>query len=123
MRKFALVAIICCFGLFGCATMEQKAAIDAELDALKTLTAEMNTAYERYKSGELSVGEFKDLTSAVKDQIASTKDEVERLKAEGMGWPEMIGMTLLGMASRGIPSKGPAGMLFSLMGARRREDA
>jgi len=124
MRKIWFIfcmSIVCMFGVTACVSAEKQAEINTSLEKISTLSDDLEKAYKSYKDGTLKASEFKDLTTAIKTTIENTKDEVKKLKEDGVGWGSLIGATLIGIISRGSPSKGPLAALFSKFSARPSE--
>lgn len=109
-------------GLTGCLNEEEQAKLDQLIDKNVALVKELDIAYEKHKEGKLTTKELAQLTTSIKDNIGETKDEIKRMKEDGVGWMEVVGATALGLISRGIPSKGPLGQVFGMLTARRKED-
>jgi len=124
MRKVWFIfcmAICLSFGLTACVNEAQQTKIDALIQKNVGLVKELDSAYEKHKAGKLTTKELSELTLAIKANIEETKGEVSRMKEEGVGWLEVAGATLLGIISRGIPSKGPLSSAFGMLTARRED--
>jgi len=125
-RIWFIGCMICAITLFttSCIQVDDKTQqeISIKLDRLSELSKDMSEAYAKYKTGELTASEFKDLTVAIKTTISETKDEVAQLKEDGVGTGSLVIATLLGLISRGLPSKGPLGLLVDLFARKRKEE-
>ena len=124
MRKLWFIfcmAICLSFGLTACVNEAQQTKIDALIEKNVVLVDELKGVYEKHKAGKLTTKELEVLTGAIQANIKETKDEVMRMKEDGVGWLEVAGATLLGIISRGIPSKGPLSAAFGMLTARREE--
>lgn len=114
---------VCSFGMTACvASAEAQEKIDVLLERQIKLSGELSKAYSDHAEGKLTTKQLGELKDSITKNVSETKAEVEKLKASGVGWGELAVSTLIGLASRGVPSKGPVAMLFSLFTARRKED-
>ncbi len=136
-RLFITTLLLITFigGLTACVNDEKQSAINTQIEKVKELTvkleglgSKLKDAEQKYQDGKLTAQEFKDLTADVKtviletkDGILETKDEIIKIQESGVGWLEMVGAVLIGVASRGSPSKGPLALIQNLFSARRKE--
>ena len=115
------MGIVVSFGLTACVNEAEQKKIDALVEKNVGLVKQLDDAYDKHQAGQLTTKELAQLTSSIKVNIEETKAEVSRMKEEGVGTLELVGATLLGIISRGIPSKGPLATAFSMLTARREE--
>lgn len=124
MRKLLVVTLLLATvgGLTACVSTEKQQKINDLLQQVSEKTVELQDLKTKFDAGTLTAAEFKETTDSVKKTVLAAMDEIERMKDDGVGWLEMAGATLLGVAARGLPSKGPLGLLTQLFAARRKED-
>lgn len=110
------------FGITSCTlSQESQAKINVLLEHQAVQSKKLVEAYAKYKTGELTLGELGVLKDDLESNIKDTRDEVLKLKNSGIGWTELVGAVLMGLVSRGVPSKGPLASLFGMFTARRQE--
>lgn len=121
MEKCFITAVLACSLMTACVTQADVARQEAnvyELASLKDVAASLNAEYKvleaRYLAKEISLDDFTRTSMVLKDNIekatasiSNVKEDIEAQRESGIGWGELIGATLLAVASRGIPSKGP----------------
>lgn len=125
MRKIwftACMLFALSFGITSCTlSQESQAKINVLLEHQAVQSKKLVEAYAKYKTGELTLGELGVLKDDLESNIKDTRDEVLKLKESGIGWGELVGAVLMGLVSRGVPSKGPLASLFGMFSARRQE--
>lgn len=118
------MSLVLGFGLQSCKVSEESQnKIEVLLQAQVDLVADLKTAYKKHKNGELTTEELLTLKDDITDNISETKAEVLKLKESGIGWAELIGAVVMGVISRGIPSKGILSTAFGMMTRRREDDS
>ena len=95
--------------------------INKELDNIEILTKRLEDAFASHRAGELTTDELSGLTIQIRDSITSSRNAIVKIKQDSVGWGSMVVAVLVGMLSRGIPSKGPLAMLFNVFTTRRKE--
>lgn len=116
--------VVVSFGVTSCGVnAEAQAKIDVLVEQQAAQAKELVDAYAKYKTGELTVAELGTLKDTLQANIKATKEEVENLKESGIGWGELLGAVVMGIISRGIPSKGPLSALVGIFSARREDKA
>jgi hypothetical protein len=123
MRKLFVILFLG-FVLSSCVSDTQQQSIDAETAKILEYKEKIEQAYLRYESGELTAKEVKSLVEDSQLRIDSSMSTIKDLKSQGVSYWELAGAVLMGIASRGIPSKGAVPIVFnaisSLLGGGKK---
>ena len=112
-----LVLMMCCLFLVGCLSEDDQKIIDQEIDGVRELKAQIETAYARYESGDLTASEVKDVVLIAKGRIDSAIERIKALQDKGVGaWEAALYGALSMILGRGWPSKGPLAIIGRLAG-------
>ena len=121
---FILCMVVVLGGTVSCIEIssENQQRISVLLEKQIDLKNQLEAAINKHEAGKLTTKELLTLKDDLTKNIVETKDEVLKLKEEGVGYVEMGVAIVVTLISRGVPSKGPLGALFTMLSARRKED-
>jgi len=100
---------------------EQQAKIDALTQMILEIKDELLDVKAKWQAGTLTPAEFKDASEGLLAQMKGAQEEKKDLEAQGISIWEQILWGAIGSLVRGLPSKGPLGMVVNRIVPWRKE--